>query len=303
MKTTEVVLKTNIPELKLFGQGKVRDIYELPPYLLIVTSDRISAFDVILADGIPYKGKVLTALSAFWFEFLKKITPNHFITMDFGKIKELKPALAKYENILEGRIMLVKKCEIFPIECVIRGYLAGSGWKEYQQSNSICGIKLKPGLKESDTIGDPIFTPSTKATTGHDENITYEKTKEIIGNDKAELLKKRSLQVYKEAHKYALERGIIISDTKFEWGRDGNEVIMADEVLTPDSSRFWPKDKYVPGKGQPSFDKQFVRDYLESIKWNKQPPAPKLPEDIIKKTSEKYLEAYERLTGKSLISN
>jgi len=296
----QVVLETKIPELKQFGKGKVRDIYELPPYLLIVTSDRISAFDVILPDGIPYKGKVLTALSAFWFDFLKKVTPSHFISMDFAKIKELNPALAKYETILKGRSMLVKKCEIFPIECVVRGYMAGSGWKEYQKSNSICGIKLKEGLRESDILGEPIFTPSTKATTGHDENISYEKSAEIIGKDKAAILKERSIKVYKEAHKYALEKGIIISDTKFEWGKDGNEIILADEVLTPDSSRFWPKDEYSPGKGQPSFDKQFVRDYLEKIKWGKTPPAPKLPDDIIRKTSEKYLEAYERITGKKL---
>ncbi|MBI4834126.1 MAG: phosphoribosylaminoimidazolesuccinocarboxamide synthase [Planctomycetes bacterium] len=303
MNEPTVVLETKIPELKLFGRGKVRDIYELPPHLLVVTTDRISAFDVILSDGIPLKGNVLTAISAFWFNLLRDITPSHFITDNFNEIKKLKPELAAHETVLKGRSMLVKKCEIFPVECVVRGYMAGSGWKEYQKSGTVCGIKLKDGIKESDKLDEPIFTPSTKATSGHDENINYERMSQIIGEKHSKILMERSLQVYQTAHKYALEKGIIISDTKFEWGKSGNDIILADEVLTPDSSRFWPKDKYQAGKGQPSFDKQFVRDYLEVIKWDKNPPPPKLPEAIIKKTTEKYLEAYERLTGNPLIIN
>ncbi len=303
MNEPTVVLETKVPELKLFGRGKVRDIYELPPYLLVVTTDRISAFDVILPDGIPLKGIVLTALSAFWFNFLKNITASHFITADFNEIKKLKPEIAKHEDTLKGRSMLVKKCGIFPIECVVRGYMAGSGWKEYQKSGTVCGITLKKGLLESDKLDEPIFTPSTKATSGHDENINYEKTEQIIGKGHSKTLMERSLRIYQAAHKYALEKGIIISDTKFEWGKSGDDIILADEVLTPDSSRFWPNDKYQPGKGQPSFDKQFVRDYLEVIKWDKNPPPPKLPEAITKKTTEKYLEAYERLTGAPLAIN
>lgn len=296
----QLVLQTNIPELPRFGRGKVRDIYELDKYLLIVTTDRISAFDVVMNEGIPYKGTVLTALSAFWFRFLEKITPTHFVTVDFNEIIKLKPELKQYEDILTGRSMLVKQSQVFPVECVVRGYLAGSGWKEYQASQSVSGLKLPVGLKESEKLPDPIFTPSTKATTGHDENIDFRRMTEIIGPDTAEILRQRSLRIYSAAHQYALSRGIIISDTKFEWGLTGDEIILVDEVLTPDSSRFWPADRYTPGQGQPAFDKQFLRDYLESIKWSKTPPPPKLPEEIIQKTSEKYLEAYERLTGQRL---
>lgn len=312
----QVVLQTDIPELELFGRGKVRDIYQLDKYLLIVTTDRISAFDVVMNEGIPYKGNVLTALSAFWFRFLEKITPTHFVTVDFKDIVKLKPELKKYESTLTGRSMLVKKSQVFPVECIVRGYLAGAGWKEYQTSQSVSGIKLPAGLKESEKLSEPIFTPSTKATSGHDEHIDFKQMKGIIGNSPAEILRERSLRIYAEAHQYAAGKGIIISDTKFEWGYPlppskgvapesalpkKDEVILVDEVLTPDSSRFWPLDKYAPGKGQPSFDKQFLRDYLESIKWSKTPPPPKLPDEIIQKTSEKYLEAYARLTGQKLL--
>ena len=339
-----VVCETNIPGLKLFGRGKVRDIYEatvesrpnryeattrsdspansgvnsVPPQagesrpnqddlddkLLIVTSDRLSAFDVVLPDGIPFKGKVLTALSVFWFDFLKDITPTHLLTDDFNKIAEQVPQIksqsASLQAVLAGRTMLVKKTKVWPVECVVRGYLAGSGWKEYKSSNSICGIKLPGGLKESEKLPEPIFTPSTKATSGHDENISYERMVEIIGLKIAAELKERSLKIYQKAHQYALTKGIIISDTKFEWGELNGEIILVDEVLTPDSSRFWPSEGYLAGRSQPSFDKQFVRDYLEAFQWNKQPPAPKLPPEIIKKTSEKYLDAYRKLTGKEL---
>jgi len=299
-----MVWETSIPEgngLKFFNRGKVRDVYETADYLLIVTSDRLSAFDVVLPDPIPYKGRVLTALSEFWFDIIKDITPTHFITADFKTIAVKIPAVAGYEKELAGRSMLVKKVKVFQVECIVRGYLAGSGWSEYARSQQVCGIKLPAGLKESARLSEPIFTPSTKATSGHDENISFEKMIELIGPKDAQELKSRTLKIYQRAHEYALAKGIILCDTKMEWGRDAmGEIILADELLTPDSSRFWPADSYAPGKGQPSFDKQFVRDYLTSIGWNKKPPAPKLPDEIIRKTSEKYLEAYKLLTGKSL---
>lgn len=299
-----IVWQTSLPgndDLKFFNRGKVRDVYEADAYLLIVTTDRLSAFDVVLPDAIPYKGAVLTALSAFWFNLIKDITATHFITADFGQIASKIPAVSKYKKELEGRTMLAKKVKIFPVECIIRGYLAGSGWKEYTKTQSVCGIKLPPGLKESERLKEPVFTPSTKAISGHDENISFEKMVEIIGKKDAEELKQRSLKIYEQAHQYALSKGIIICDTKLEWGKtDRNEIILADELLTPDSSRFWPVDSYAPGKGQPSFDKQFVRDYLESINWNKTPPAPELPEEIIEKTTQKYIEAHRKLTGKEL---
>lgn len=295
-----IVLETKLPGLKPFGQGKVRDIYESQDYLLIVTTDRISAFDVILPDGIPYKGKVLTGLSTFWFEFVKNITPTHFIASDFQEIVRQIPGLKKQVDILAGRTMLVRKAKVFPVECVVRGYLAGSGWKEYKKSGTICGIQLPQGLKESEQLKEPIFTPSTKATSGHDENISSGKMEDIIGKEITRTLTEQSLRLYNAAHKYAFSKGIIISDTKFEWGQVNDEIILVDEILTPDSSRFWPRDGYQSGKGQVSFDKQFVRDYLETLDWDKKPPAPKLPEKIIRKTSEKYLEAYQRFTGKSL---
>ncbi|MBI4712864.1 MAG: phosphoribosylaminoimidazolesuccinocarboxamide synthase [Planctomycetes bacterium] len=310
------ILKTDIPVLKKLGQGKVRDIYEVGENLLVVTTDRISAFDVVLPDGIPYKGAVLTALSTFWFYLIKDITPTHFITSDFDEIARQVPAVKPYKDQLVGRTMLVKKATVFPVECVVRGYIAGSAWEEYSKSGTVRGVQLVEGLKESDQLKP---TPSTKAEKGHDENISFEKMAEVIGPEPAKELKDRSIRIYETAHKYALTKGIIICDTKFEWGtvkttglnriKPDNplnqlnpvvEITLVDEVLTPDSSRFWPSDGYFPGKSQPSFDKQFVRDYLKVIGWNKTPPAPKLPEEIIKKTSEKYLEAYKRITGQEL---
>ncbi|WKZ18368.1 MAG: phosphoribosylaminoimidazolesuccinocarboxamide synthase [Candidatus Jettenia sp. CY-1] len=293
------LLTTQISELKLHSRGKVRDIYEINDYLLIVTTDRISAFDVVLSDGIPFKGKVLTGLSEFWFNYTSDCIENHLITTQIEKMGS--NIIAQYKNILRGRSMLVKKVKVFPVECIIRGYLAGSGWKEYQNTQSICGIKLPPGLKESDKLPEPIFTPSSKATTGHDENIPFSRVVDLIGKKQAEKLKDKSMEVYLKANRYATSRGIIICDTKFEWGiTQDNRTILIDEVLTPDSSRFWPLEGYKPGKPQPSYDKQFIRDYLESLQWNKKPPAPTLPPDIIQKTSEKYLSAYKALTGKVL---
>jgi phosphoribosylaminoimidazole-succinocarboxamide synthase len=309
---TTTVWETSIPEgngLKSFSRGKVRDVYEhhsdrgseTADHLLIVTTDRLSAFDVVLPDPIPYKGAVLTALSEIWFDIIKNITPTHFITADFKTIVAKIPSVAKYEKELAGRSMLVKKVKVFQVECIVRGYLAGSGWKEYSKTQSVCGIKLPAGLKESARLPEPIFTPSTKATNGHDENISFEKMVELVGGKDAEELKARTLKIYQRAHEYALTKGIIICDTKMEWGRDARgEIVLADELLTPDSSRFWPADLYAPGKSQPSFDKQFVRDHLETTGWDKKPPAPKLPVDIILKTSEKYLEAYKLIAGKSL---
>ncbi len=294
------LLTTHIPQLKLCNRGKVRDIYEINDTLLIIATDRISAFDVVLPSGIPYKGKVLTGLSEFWFKYTSDIIENHLITTRIENMNN--DVIAKHKDILQGRSMLVKKVDVIPVECVIRGYLAGSGWKEYQATQSICGITLPAGLRESDKLLEPIFTPSTKATIGHDENIPFSKVIDMIGKKLAEELKEKSMKVYLKASDYARERGIIICDTKFEWGitKDG-KTILIDEVLTPDSSRFWPQEGYEPGKPQHSYDKQFIRDYLESIPWNKKPPAPPLPPDIIQKTSEKYLNAYKALTGKNLL--
>lgn len=298
-KGNATVLTTNIPQLKLCNRGKVRDIYEVDGSLLIVATDRISAFDVVLQSGIPYKGKVLTGLSEFWFAYISDVIHHHLITTRIEHMGN--DVIARHKDVLQGRSMLVKKVNVFPIECVVRGYLAGSGWKEYQQSGTICGIKLPSGLKESDKLPEPIFTPSTKATTGHDENIPFSKVVDTIGKKLADELKEKSMKVYLKASEYARTRGIIICDTKFEWGTTKeNDVILIDEVLTPDSSRFWPMEGYSPGRPQPSYDKQFIRDYLEGIHWDKKPPAPSLPPDIIQKTSEKYLHAYKTLTGKSL---
>ena len=292
-----ILLSTEFKDLKFYKRGKVRDVYDLGDQLLIISTDRISCFDVVLPCGIPYKGQVLTGLSCFWFGFIQSIIPHHFITCDIDKYPgELK----KYKNDLLNRSMLVKKTKPFPVECVVRGYLSGSGWKEYKEKQSVCGIKLPPGLLESDKLPAVLFTPSTKADTGHDMNIGQKHVEELVGKDIADRLKKTSIDIYQKASQYALERGIIIADTKFEFGIFNNEIILIDEVLTPDSSRFWPKDKYQRGRPQPSFDKQFVRDYLESLDWDKAPPAPRLPEEIIKKTSQKYLEAYKRLTGREL---
>jgi len=293
-----VLLRTEFPDLQLHASGKVRDVYILDSdRLLFVATDRISAFDYVLATGIPNKGRVLTQISLFWFEFLKDIVPNHLITADFNKY----PAeLKKYEEQLRGRSMIVMRAEMFPVECVVRGYISGSAWKEYKATGEVSGIKLPAGLRESDPFPEPIFTPSTKATSGHDENISFDTMTGILGGPLSEQLRDLTLRIYKKAADYSRQRGIILADTKFEFGRTPQGVTLADEVLTPDSSRFWPADKYKPGAAQESYDKQFVRDYLEQIKWNKQPPAPALPQDVARKTSEKYLEAYEHLTGKKL---
>ncbi|MDI6606150.1 MAG: phosphoribosylaminoimidazolesuccinocarboxamide synthase [Candidatus Omnitrophota bacterium] len=291
------LLETDFKELRLFRRGKVRDVYDLGEKLLIVSTDRISCFDVVLPSGIPRKGRVLNALSCFWFDFIKTIIPHHFITSD---IESYPPELKKYKDILLGRSMLAIKTKALPIECVVRGYLSGSGWKEYKREQSLCGIKLPPGLRESDKLPMILFTPSTKAESGHDMNVEQKYVEEAVGKEIADRLKKVSIEIYEKAAGYALARGIIIADTKLEFGIYKDKIILIDEVLTPDSSRFWPKDQYLPGRAQPSFDKQFVRDYLETLDWDKAPPGPSLPEEVINKTSEKYLEAYRRLTAKEL---
>jgi phosphoribosylaminoimidazole-succinocarboxamide synthase len=293
-----VLLQTDFPELELHASGKVRDVYRLDnEHLLFVATDRISAFDYVLGTGIPYKGQVLTQVSLFWFDYLKDIVPNHLVTADVDRY----PAIVKkYANQLRGRSMMVVRGEMYPVECVVRGYLSGSGWKEYQASGKVCGISLPAGLKESDKLPEPIFTPATKATTGHDENISFEQMCQIVDPEEARRLRDISLRLYTTAADYARERGIIIADTKFEFGRTAAGITLADEVLTPDSSRFWPADHYTPGKAQESYDKQYVRDYLEQIRWNKKPPAPSLPPEVARRTSEKYLEAYRQLTGREL---
>ncbi|MBZ5683831.1 MAG: phosphoribosylaminoimidazolesuccinocarboxamide synthase [Acidobacteriia bacterium] len=293
-----VLIRTDIPDLKLKASGKVRDVYEVDEtQLLFVASDRISAFDYVLATGIPHKGRVLNQISLFWFDFLADVVPNHLITADVDKYPA---SVRKYADQLRGRSMLVRRAEIFPVECIARGYISGSGWKEYKASGTISGIALPPGLKESAALPEPIFTPSTKATSGHDENISFDQMCQIVGVETASHLRDLTLRVYKKAAAYARQRGIIIADTKFEFGRTAHGITLADEVLTPDSSRFWPADKYAPGRAQDSYDKQYVRDYLEQIHWNKQPPAPALPPEVARRTSEKYLEAYTQLTGRKL---
>lgn len=287
MTTPTVMLESNVPGLKLRARGKVRDIYEDGDRLLFIATDRISAFDYILATGIPDKGRVLTQMTRFWFDLTRDLVPNHYLGSDVPKG-------------LEGRAMWVKKADMIEVECVARGYISGSGWKDYQRTGAICGIPLPKGLKESDALPEPIFTPATKAQTGHDENISFETVASMIGQDLASKLRDLTLRIYKTAADYARSRGIIIADTKFEFGIVGGQITLADEVLTPDSSRFWPLETYKPGGAQPSYDKQYVRDYLESIHWNKQPPAPALPEDVARRTGEKYKEAYRSLTGKSL---
>jgi phosphoribosylaminoimidazole-succinocarboxamide synthase len=295
---SDVLLRTDLPGLNLFASGKVRDLYQVgSDHLLFVATDRISAFDYVLATGIPQKGRVLTQLSLFWFDFLKGVVPNHLVTADVGKYP---PELQKYAAQLRGRSMLVTKADMVTIECVVRGYLSGSGWKEYKTSGEVCGIKLPAGLRESDKLPEPIFTPAIKATSGHDENISFERMVELAGRELSEQLRDVSVKVYQTAADYAETRGIIIADTKFEFGHTAAGLVLADEVLTPDSSRFWPKDKYRPGGPQDSYDKQYVRDYLEAIKWNKQPPAPALPPEVAARTSEKYVEAYTQLTGHPL---
>ena len=296
--TQSVLRESSLLTVKLFSRGKVRDVYEAGPgRLLVIATDRLSAFDVVMEQGIPDKGRVLTQLSCFWFELLKDSIKSHFISANQA---DFPPEFAPYADQLSGRSMLVLKAKPFPIECIVRGYLSGSGWKDYRATGSVCGIKLPSGLQESSKIDPPIFTPSTKAETGHDENITWEQMVAAIGAGPAEELRRRSLDVYQRARDYAEGRGIIIADTKFEWGLHGDEIILIDEVLTPDSSRFWPRDGYQPGRSQPSYDKQFVRDYLESTGWKKQPPPPPLPAEVVRRTSEKYREAYLRLTGSPL---
>jgi len=293
-----VLLHSDFPDLTLHASGKVRDVYRIDEkQLLFVASDRISAFDYVLATGIPHKGRVLNQISLFWFDFLSDVVPNHLITADVDKYP---PALRKYADQLRGRSMLVRRAEIFPVECIVRGYISGSAWKEYKATGKVSGISLPAGLKESDAFPEPIFTPSTKATSGHDENISFDQMCQIVGVETASHLRDLTLRVYKKAAAYARQRGIIIADTKFEFGRTAQGITLADEVLTPDSSRFWPADKYASGRAQDSYDKQYVRDYLEQTHWNKQPPAPALPPDVARRTSEKYLEAYFQLTGHKL---
>ena len=293
-----VLLRTDFPDLELHASGKVRDVYIVDSErLLFVATDRISAFDYVLASGIPEKGRVLTQLSVFWFDFLKDLVPNHLVT---AEVERYPAALQKYAAQLRGRSMLVARASMFPVECVVRGYLSGSGWKEYRQSGAVCGIELPRGMSESDKLAEPIFTPSTKAASGHDENISFDEMAKQLGAADGETLRRLSLAIYKKAADYALTRGIIIADTKFEFGRTAEGVVLADEVLTPDSSRFWPADSYSPGKAQLSYDKQYVRDYLEEIHWEKTPPAPALPEAVQQNTSTKYVEAYRRLTGQEL---
>lgn len=293
-----VISQTDLKSLTLKGRGKVRDIYDLGDRLLIVATDRISAFDVVMPNPIPDKGRVLTQLSRFWFDLTREIVPNHVVSTH---VKDFPKECLPYEEVLKDRSMLVVKTEVLPVECIVRGYLSGSGWEEYKKTGEICGIGLPKGLVESSKLEEPIFTPSTKAEQGlHDENISFEKMEEIVGKDLARQLSAASIDVYKKARDYAEQRGILIADTKMEFGIKDGKLILIDELLTPDSSRFWPKDGYWPGGSQKSFDKQFLRDYLLSIKWNKTPPAPQLPEEIIQKTREKYLEAYERLVGRPL---
>ena len=299
---SSVLTTTNLPGFERVASGKVRDVYAvhddtLGDLLLIVATDRISAFDCILPQGIPGKGRVLTQMSLFWFDFLRSLVPNHVVT---AAVDAYPAPLRAFRDQLEGRSMLVRRCRMEPIECVARGYVSGSGWKDYRQTGAICGIALPAGLLESDQLPEPIFTPATKAETGHDENIPFEAAAQIVGRQTAELLRDLTLRIYAAASLHAESRGIILADTKFEFGWHEGRMLLADEVLTPDSSRFWPRDEYSPGRPQKSFDKQFVRDYLETLDWNKRPPAPSLPEDVIEKTAAKYREAYKRITGKAL---
>jgi phosphoribosylaminoimidazole-succinocarboxamide synthase len=298
--TEQIILQTEFKDLQLLNRGKVRDLYDMGDALLMIATDRISAFDVILPNGIPGKGKILTQLSAFWFSQLAGIVPHHLIST---RVEDFPAACRPYRDILSGRSMLIKKTKPLPVECVVRGYLSGSGWKDYQKSGSVCGIPLPAGLKESDSLGEPIFTPSTKAEIGtHDENINFSAAEKLVGKETAARLKQLTIAIYQKARSIAEEKGIIIADTKFEFGMLNGEIILIDEVLTPDSSRFWPQDSYAPGKAQNSFDKQFVRDYLLSLTWDQKPPAPTLPAEIIQKTSQRYQEAFRILTGKEFTS-
>ena len=293
----QVILETDLAGVERYARGKVRDVYSVDGRLLIVATDRISAFDYVLGTGIPDKGRVLTQLSIFWFDFLRDVTANHFLT---ANVAEYPDPLLRFRDQLEGRSMLVKRAKMIEIECVARGYLSGSGWKEYQQHGTVCGIRLPAGLRESDKLPEPIFTPATKAQSGHDENVSFEHMISLIGEELANRLRRLTLEIYTRAARYAETKGIVIADTKFEFGFVGDELVLGDEVLTPDSSRFWPADTYRAGGAQLSFDKQYVRDYLESIRWNKQPPAPALPAEVAEKTAEKYIQAYRVLTGRDL---
>jgi len=292
-----MLLETNLP-LKLYSRGKVRDIYILGDRLFIIATDRISAFDCVLPNGIPNKGKVLNQISAYWFNYTRNIVENHMLSIDANDFPQ---ELEEYSHELDGRSMLVKKTDRIDIECVVRGYLAGSGWNEYNENGSVCGITLPSGLVESDKLYEPIFTPAIKASTGHDENISQDHMAELVGEDLTKELMEISIRIYEKASMAAERKGIIIADTKFEYGLLDDDIILIDEVLTPDSSRFWPADEYDGGTSQKSFDKQFVRDYLDRLDWDKKPPAPKLPDDVIKKTSEKYLNVYHRLTGEHIL--
>lgn len=293
------LLETHLPGWPLAARGKVRDVYTIDDQtLLFVATDRISAFDCVMPNGVPDKGRVLTQMSLFWFDFLRGTIANHLLT---ANIDEYPAALKEHRDQLAGRSMLVKKARIFPVECVARGYLVGSGWKDYQSTGSLCGLALPTGLRECDRLPEPLFTPATKATSGHDENISLAQMAAVIGQERTQELRDLTLRIYSQAAAYALTRGIILADTKFEFGLIGDQLVLADEVLTPDSSRYWPADQYEPGHAQPSFDKQYVREYLESLAWNKQPPAPALPDDVVIHTRARYLEAYERMTGQSLL--
>jgi phosphoribosylaminoimidazole-succinocarboxamide synthase len=292
-----IILETDLAGVQRYARGKVRDVYQLDGRLLIVATDRISAFDYILGTGIPDKGKVLTQLSIFWFDFLRDLTPNHFLT---AQVADYPDPLPRFRDQLEGRSMLVQRARMIEVECVARGYLSGSGWKEYREHGTVCGINLPAGLRESDKLPEPIFTPATKAQTGHDENVPFARVCSLVGADLAQRLRDLTLAIYTRAARYAETKGVIIADTKFEFGFVGEQLVLGDEVLTPDSSRFWPAGTYRPGGPQSSYDKQFVRDYLESIRWNKQPPAPSLPAEVAAKTSEKYRQAYRAITGREL---
>lgn len=297
---TKTVWETHLP-LPLVGRGKVRDIYAVgDDKLLIVASDRLSAFDVVLPNPIPFKGEVLTQISVFWFEFLKKIVPNHLITADVSKMGLPQNVTSEFGDYLRARSMLVKKAKPFMAECVVRGYITGSGWKDYQKTGHVCGHRLPKGLKQCDKLPKPIFTPATKAQTGHDENISFKQAAKIVGEKNAEKLRDLTVEIYEKGSDYAYSKGILVADTKFEFGEVGGEIILIDEVLTPDSSRFWPKNGYEPGHDQPSFDKQIVRNYLLDLKWDQKPPGPELPKEVIDKTSAAYREIYERLTGKKI---
>jgi phosphoribosylaminoimidazole-succinocarboxamide synthase len=292
-----VVLQTQCPGLTLARRGKVRDVYDLGEHLLIVATDRISAFDYVLGSGIPDKGRILTQLSAFWFGQVADLVPHHLISTE---VADFPASTRPYHDTLRGRSMLVRKTEPLQVECVARGYISGSGWKDYKATGAVCGIRLPAGLKESDRLPHTVFTPATKAESGHDENISEAQAGDIVGRARIAQLKDLTLAIYERGVKHAATKGIIIADTKFEFGVDGNELVLIDEILTPDSSRFWPKETYEPGRAQASYDKQFVRDYLEDIKWNKQPPVPSLPDDVVMKTRAKYLEAFKLLTGREL---